>query len=313
VRAPAALLPLVVLAACRTAPPPAVYPNEFTTARGEFVVCGDTRGWIFGEFWRAPQGFERRAIVGRLVRERPDFVLNSGDLVAMGSSESDWEVFDAETAPLRDAGIAYLPVLGNHDLWPSTSGGLANWFARFSWLQGRRWYEVRYGYADLVVLDTNDSSLTADEISAQDAWYAERLAAADADPSVRCVLVVCHHAPITNCLFHGSSAWVREHFVALARTHPKVRAFVAGHVHSYEHFREDGVDFLVSGGGGAPLMDVAGPRGEHADLYDGPRGHHFCRFVPKDDRIDVEMERMDDDGRWSVADRWSIALAPPPR
>jgi predicted phosphohydrolase len=304
----AALAPLVVLAACRTAAPPAIYSCDVTTARGEFVVCGDTREWIFGEFWRAPQDFERRAVIARLVEERPDFVVNTGDLVAHGSWESDWETFDAEMAPLRAAGVAYLPVLGNHDLWPSTGGGLANWFAHFPSLGGRRWYDVRYGYVDLVVLDTNDSSLTAEDVAAEDAWYADRLAAADADASVRCVIVACHQPPITNSLMHGSSPWVRAHFVDPARSHPKVKAFVCGHVHSYEHFIEGGVHFVVSGGGGAPLMDVAGPGGEHADLYDGPRGHHFCRFVPRDDRVDVEMVRMDDDGAWTVADRWSIAL-----
>lgn len=302
-----ALAPLLFLAACSTAAP-AIYSGAFTTERGEFVVCGDTRAWIFGELWREPQGFERRAVIARLVEERPDFVLNTGDLVAFGSIDSQWETFDREMEALRAANIAYLPVLGNHDLWPSAPGGLANWFARFPFLEGRRWYDVRYGYVDLLVLDTNDAALTAAEVADEDAWFALRLAEADADPSVRCVIVACHHAPVTNSHMHATREWVRAHFVEPARAHAKVKAFVTGHVHSYEHFVDGGIHFLVSGGGGAPLMDVAGPRGEFPDLYDGPRGHHFCRFIPRDDRVDVEMVRMDDDGRWSVADRWSIPL-----
>lgn len=304
-----ALAPLLILlASCRTPAPHAVYPGEVTTDRGEFVVCGDTRGWIFGEFWRAPASDERRALFARLALERPDFVVNTGDLVASGGSAADWETFDAETAPLRAAGVAYLPLLGNHDLWPSTEAGLANWFPRFPVLGGRRWYGVRYGYVELVCLDTNESSLTETELAEEQAWFGERLAAADADPGVRCVIVACHHAPYTNGVFHGASQWVQDRFVAPARAHPKVKAFVSGHVHSYEHFLEGGVHFVVSGGGGAPLMDVAGPGGTFRDLYDGPRGHHFCRFTPRDDRIDVEMVRLGDDGGWTVADAWSIAL-----
>ena len=302
------LAAVFALTGCHTAAPPAVYSGAFTTGRGEFVVCGDTRPWIFGEFWRAPQGDERRAVIARLAEERPDFVLNTGDLVAFGSDTASWEGFDAEMAPLRDAGVAYLPVLGNHDLFPDAAGGLANWFARFPWLHERRWYDVRYGYVALLVLDTNTVALSPQEIAAQDAWYAAKLAEADADPSVRCVMVTCHQPPITNSYVHGGSPWVTEHVVNPARTHPKVRAVISGHVHSYEHFLDGGTHFIVSGGGGAPLMDVAGPSGEHRDLYDGPRGHHFCRVIPRDDRVDVEMVRMDDEGRWTVADRWTIDL-----
>jgi 3',5'-cyclic AMP phosphodiesterase CpdA len=298
---------LLALSACRTAAP-AIYAGAVAPSRGEFAICGDTRPWIFGEFWRAPQGFERREVFDRLTQERPDFVVNTGDLVAFGSDESEWETFDRETAALRAAGVGYLPVLGNHDLWRDESSALENWFARFPFLGGKRWYEVRYGYVELLLLDTNDTSLSPAQVAEQDAWYASRLAECDADASVRCVIVVGHSPAMTNCLMHGSSAFVRSHFVEPAAAHPKVRAFVSGHVHSYEHFEQNGIHFLVSGGGGAPLMDVAGPTGEFHDLYDGPRGHHFCRVIPRDDRVDVEMVRLADDRTWSVADRWSIDL-----
>ena len=304
----AALAPLVLLAACRAPAPPAVYSGEVARDRDAFVIYGDTRAWIFGEFWRAASGTERRAVFARLLDERPAFVVNTGDLVAQGSSAGDWETFDEETAALRAAGIAYLPVLGNHDLWSDRDAGLANWFVRFPFLEGRRWYEVRHAGIALLLLDSNEYDLSAGDVAAQDAWLAERLAAADADPSVRCVLLACHHPPITNAIVHGSSQWVREHFVAPLAAHPKVRAFFAGHCHSYEHFSENGIHYVVSGGGGAPLMDVAGPTGRNRDLYDGPRGHHFCRLTPRDDRLDVEMVRLDGTGAWSVADAWSIAL-----
>ena len=261
-----------------------------------------------GEMWREPSGFERRAVIARLAVERPDFIVNTGDLVAVGSSEPQWEIFDIETQPLRAAGIGYLPVLGNHDLWPDDADGLANWFARFAHLEGQRWSQVRYGSITILLLDSNESWLTSAQEAEQDEWLAARLHEADADPLVRCVILVCHQPPITNSYAHGTSSWVRSHFVELAHSHPKVKAFINGHVHSYEHFVERGIHFLVSGGGGAPLMNVAGPRGKFPDLYDGPRGHHFCRVIPREDRIDVEMERMDDAGAWSIADRWSIQL-----
>ena len=304
----AALAPLVFVAACHTPAPPAVYSGAVAQDRDAFVIYGDTRGWLPVEVWRTASGSERRAVFRKLVQERPAFVVNTGDLVAQGSSASDWETFDEETSAIRAAGIAYLPILGNHDIWSDRDEGLANWFVRFPFLEGRRWYEVRHAGVAVLLLDSNQYDLSPEQVAAQDAWLAERLAAADADASVRCVLLACHHPPITNSIVHGSSAWVREHFVARIAAHPKVRALFAGHSHSYEHFVENGVHYVVSGGGGAPLMDVAGPTGKYRDLYDGPRGHHFCRLTPRADRIDVEMVRLDDAGGWTVADAWPIPL-----
>lgn len=296
-------------AACRSTPP-AVYPGEVRFARGSFAVCSDTRGWIMGEMWREPSGFERRAMIAKLAEERPDFIVNGGDLVSAGSHRSQWEVFDLETAPLRSAGVAYLPVLGNHDLWPDPKAGLANWWVRFPHLGGRRWNEIRYGHVTVLLLDSNATELTIEEEREQDAWFAARLDAARTDPSVRGVIAVFHHPVMTNSIAHGMSPWVRTHFVEPARGHEKLKLFITAHVHSYEHFAEDGVHFLVSGGGGAPLMDVKGPSGRFKDLYDGPRGFHFCRVTPQKDRIDVEMVRLVEDGGFSVADKWSVPLAP---
>ena len=121
-------------------------------------------------------------------------------------------------------------------------------------------------------------------------------------------MVAMHHVVVTNSVMHGRSEWARAQFVTPALATRKTKAFLTGHVHSYEHFVEDGVHFLVSGGGGAPLMDVDGPRGAHPDLYDGPRGHHFCRVIPREDRIDFEIEMLDDERRWFRADAWSIPI-----
>lgn len=302
------LLALLLLAACRIAPP-AVYPGAFSTARGEFVIYGDTRPWIFGEFWRAPAGDARRAVIARLAEEAPDFVLNTGDLVAFGSNAGAWAGFDEEMAPIREKGIAYFAALGNHDLWPDPAAALVQWNARFPHMGAQRWYALRHGAIDLVVLDTNFALLTPEQAAAQAAWYRDRLAADDADAEVRCVIVACHHTPRTNGIAHGSSDWVMTNVVEPGRTCSKFRAVFAGHVHSYERFLDRGVHIVVSGGGGAPLMDVAGPAGTNPDLYDGPRGHHFCRLIPRDDRIDVEVVMLGGDGAWFIADRFAIDLS----
>jgi 3',5'-cyclic AMP phosphodiesterase CpdA len=304
------LLVAALVAACRAAPagPCPQYCGDVTIGCGEFVVCGDSRGHVFGEFWRPRTDDERRAIFAQLAEEAPDFIVNTGDLVADGSDLAAWAQFDREAEALRDRRIPYIPVLGNHDLWPHDEQALANWFARFPFLDGRRWFNVRYGSIDLVVIDSNADALTPRQIEEQEAWYRERLAADDADPEVRLVVVALHHSPYTNSYLVGNSEWVARLFVGPARASRKARLFFTGHVHSYEHFLVDGVHFVVSGGGGAPLMDVAGRRGRFRDLYSGPRRHHYCRVIPRDDRVDVQVVMRGDAGGWTIADAFSVAL-----
>jgi hypothetical protein len=296
-----------LIAACRAAPP-AEFPPGHGTARGEFVIYGDTRPWMLAEVWRKPSGDERRAVIARLAEERPDFIVNTGDLVAAGSMASQWTTFDEETKPLRDAAIPYYASLGGHDLWPIESAGLEHAAARFPYVADRVGYGLRHGYVDVIVLDSTVSGLPEEQQAKQSAWFLARLAADDADPAVRCVIVACHHTPMTNSASVADSAWVVTHVLDPARTHRKFKALFGGHTHSYEHFVADGVHVVVSGGGGAPLMDVAGPGGAHRDLYEGPRGHHFCRIMPRSDHVDVEVVMLADDHTWSVADRFAITV-----
>jgi 3',5'-cyclic AMP phosphodiesterase CpdA len=288
--------------------PPAAFPTAYTNARGEFVIHGDTRPWMLAEVWRKPSGDERRAVIARLAEERPDFIVNTGDLVAAGSMASQWTTFDEETAPLREQAIAYFASLGGHDLWPIERVGLEHAAARFPYLAERIGYGLRHGYVDVIVLDSTASGLPPEQQDAQSAWLRDRFSADDADPSVRCVIVACHHTPMTNSASVGDSEWIVRHVLEPGRKCRKFKALFGGHTHSYEHFLADGVHVVVSGGGGAPLMDVAGPGGTHRDLYDGPRGHHYCRLTPRVDRVDVDVVMLAADGTWFDADHFAITV-----
>src|SRR5262245_46516822 len=57
----------------------------------------------------------RGALIARIVQERPDAVLISGDVPWHGGVTNDYAQFRIETAPWRAAGIRVLPALGNHE------------------------------------------------------------------------------------------------------------------------------------------------------------------------------------------------------
>jgi 3',5'-cyclic AMP phosphodiesterase CpdA len=273
--------------------------------RGFFIVYGDTRDHDPREVWREHATDERRSVPHRLVEEAPDFVLSTGDLVRCGANRAEWDRFDEENASFRERGIAYFPSLGNHDYLGEEKEALSNYFERFPALEGRKWYELRYRGLVILVLDSNEENLADYEKQLEVHWLEERIAKADADPSTKWIMLTSHHTAYTNAVLFSDSLWVQENFVARARRSKKFRAYLAGHVHSYERFRVDGVDFVVSGGGGAPLNDVKGKAGKHPDLYDGPRRFHYLK-VSVGDEARVETVMLDEKGEWRTVDRFTF-------
>lgn len=216
------------------------------------------------------------ALVDRLLAEAPDLVLASGDLVLHGADEADWQQFFAVTAPLL-AAIPYYPAVGNHDL--GRAGDLARRFADLFALPpgppdrppGGVWYSFDVADVHVVMLDSN-----AYDDDAQRAWLDADLARADA---ARAILVVTHDGPYARGTHGGNQTAVRDYVPLLARH--RVTLVISGHDHLYQRGREGGVDYLVSGGGGAPLYRIrCGVKGRgkcaHADgMAHAAREHHY--------------------------------------
>jgi 3',5'-cyclic AMP phosphodiesterase CpdA len=258
------------------------------------------------ECWRPRHDDERRALVRALADERPAFLAHAGDVVCHGSRRADWTRFLADFEPVFSRGIPCFPAVGNHDYYGPNAAALARRGEVFPHVAGRRWFEVRFRSVLLVFLDSNFDELTKAGAGAQDEWFAKTLAAAEADPDLRHVLVVCHHPPYTNAIGLDASAEVRDRFVA--RLTPKVRVFAAGHVHSYERFVRNGVQFVVSGGAGGPRreVDTAAPRYE--DQYRGPRNPaiHYCRFTLDGPALRCDVRMLQPDGTWSSVDGFTL-------
>lgn len=249
----------------------------------------------------------RREEIARIVEEKPAFVVISGDLVLSGADAQDWKVFDAETAPLREAGIELLPALGNHDVAGAEDQALANYFQRFPRLQGRRWYSVRAANLALFALDSNSANGPG---SRQWQWLEQGLDALP--PDVDFVLLALHHPPFTHSqdsmLGGGHAARVPEQQLAslLEKHQRQMRARIivmAGHVHNYERYEQGGVTYLVSGGGGATPYMI--PR-SGSDFYRDPGPtYHICTFSVQHDELRFQMLKLTFDGvqaQWTVKD-----------
>jgi hypothetical protein len=219
-------------------------------------------------------------LVERLLAEAPDAVLASGDLVLRGTDEADWQQFFAVTAPLL-AAIPFYPALGNHDL--GRAGALGRRFSDHFALPpnprdrppGTGWYSFALGDVHVVMLDSN-----AYRDPRQRTWLEADLSAASA---ARAIVVVTHHGPYSRGTHGGHADAVRDYVPILVRH--RVTLIVSGHDHIYQRGEQDGLAYLVTGGGGAPLYrarcGVPGrPRCTEPDgLEHYARAHHYAVFT----------------------------------
>ena len=295
----AALL-LIALGACadRTMPSYRAGPREDPPPR--FVMLSDTQRAMPAEFWRKDSPAERRRVAQAVADEDPAFVVNAGDLTCHGSYPEEWRRFHEEQEPLFSRRIPYYPALGNHDYYGDRAVALRNFFTHFPYLGGRRWYEVRFPPVLVVILDSNFDQLTGEEARTQDHWLEKTLAAAEADAELRHVILCFHHPPFTNAKLYAGSEDARKRFVS--RITPKVKVVFSGHVHTYERFVRDGVQFVVSGGAGGPPADVETASPRHPAAYEGPRSFHYCRFTVAGERLVCDMVMLRDDGAWMPQD-----------
>jgi hypothetical protein len=292
-------------------------PDFIRDSRGlsqplRIIVCGDTR-FTDPKETSATNPKVRRWLVGKIAEEKPDGVLLTGDVPWRGGVASDYDAYRAETRIWRDAHLFIYPALGNHELYGFERECLANWWTAFPELRGRRWYSVKLGESVYILsLDSNSSLLPG---SPQMEWIRSQL---DHLPAgVRFVLFILHHPPVVDVQPNGDPSHngrPNEHALAefLAQAAAKSRArFVvaAGHIHNYERFYQDGIVYVVSGGGGAtPRPIVRLP----PDLYQDRSfpNYHYLKFVEEGNKLLATMIRLGDpDGaapQWEEKDHFEV-------
>lgn len=188
------------------------------------------------------------ALIAQMQAEAPDAVLSTGDLVLRGTDEGDWQRFFAIAGPLL-ATTPYYPALGNHDVGAGGDRG-RRFGDRFALPPGpadrpvgAAWYSFDVGDVHVVALDSN-----AYDHPAQRAWLEADLAAhADA----RTVIAIAHDGPFSRGTHGGNPTAARDLVPILVRH--RVAVLFSGHDHLYQRGVADGLPYVVTGGGGAPL------------------------------------------------------------
>jgi acid phosphatase type 7 len=208
----------------------------------QFVVYGDTR---------TRHDVHRAVIQAILKYAHPDFAMQTGDLVENANDASLWPIFfDAERDLLRSG--AYFPSAGNHE---------RNAKNYFDFMDTKPYYSFDWGAAHFAVIDSdigNVSSLKSERDAfwqEQTKWLENDLTAAQ-DADFR--FVFAHHPPMTAVTRRQGD---NPHMTALEPLFEKYRVSAGffGHDHNYQHYKKNGVNYFITGGGGAPLYDVDTP------------------------------------------------------
>jgi hypothetical protein len=274
------------------------------------AVYGDTR---FTQRTDVVNAGARRALIDRIVGEKPAAILIGGDLVYDGSNPDDYQTYKSETAAWSEQKIPVFPALGNHEFHgcaQDTLPCLENWWSAFPALSlaPHRWYSVAIGPSLLALVLDSDSALKAG--SEQRLWFEAQMAGAG--EQVKFILILLHYPPVRDPLFPRMKD-EREIARYLSRHARSLRAsvlVVGSHVHNYERYSRNGITYIVSGGGGAKPHPAPRMFGELSQLRTGVN-FHYLRVTLTSDRLTGIMVRYDAakvDGAaaWTEPDRFEV-------
>jgi len=206
-----------------------------------YVVLGDSRSqWeLFSGIVKHIDGLD----------PKPDFVINSGDIVSDGYAR---EYNDYYVTALLKTDIPYFVAIGNHDDGPDSMA------QEYRYLFGEKAlnYYFDYGKARYVFID-NVTKVQPYEQTLK--WLDKTLA--DTPKGYRKYVAV-HKPPSTieKWAYHAWSDNESKVFTDLMTRH-KVGHVYLGHIHAYSTAHYNGVDYTISGGGGAGLHNRYGPLG----------------------------------------------------
>jgi acid phosphatase type 7 len=220
------------------------------------------------------------SVVKRIIENKPDLVINSGDLVENGNDMSLWNIFFNTIKNLAN-NVPYYPSLGNHELdsqnyydlfYAPTGGGR----------EKEEWYSFDYGNAHIIALDSGNRYSTD-----QQTWLEKDLA--NSYNKAQWTFVFFHNPPYSSSS-HGSEFATMPKWLSAFEKYG-VDIVFNGHDHVYERSQSNGIWYIITGAGGAPLYPVnqnPNPKQVRAESV-----YHFCKLRISGSSLVFEMIRAD--------------------
>ncbi len=243
-------------------------------AKFKFAVYGDTRS----------RHDVHRKVMEAMVKADPDFVVHTGDLVADGRVTEQWPIFFSIEKELLSRAV-FFPAIGNHER------NDPKFYEFFD--VGKPYYSFDWGAAHFVVLHSDIGNISGGEAEREKFWAEQRAwLEQDLGKSRQAALrfVTFHHPPFTAVKRRQGTKSPSLDLVPLFEKY-RVSAVFSGHDHNYQHHLKNGVHYIVSGGGGAPLYEVDGPIPGVTVKVD--RSEHFVTVSVDGRRARMEARGVD--------------------
>jgi predicted phosphodiesterase len=226
-----------------------------------FVAWGDCRTY-----------YERCRRMSELAaKDLPDFSVHTGDLVDEGTIPSDWDSFFESAAPLLRTGALW-PSMGNHEYDAKL------YYDLFLLPDPERYYTFTAGPAQFFILD-------ADWTGRKDPKQIEWLKSELQKSKARFRFAVLHQPILSSpCDDYSPETSMYKIFGRLLEE-GKVSMVFQGHNHNYQRAERNGVVYITTGGGGAPLYPIGTltPETKFARVV-----NHYVRVRVSGNKISIE-------------------------
>jgi 3',5'-cyclic AMP phosphodiesterase CpdA len=241
---------------------------EKVQGKFSFIVIGDNRSGddIY------------KKIVAMIMERKPDFVVNTGDMIAMPGDVKEWAEFWEMSKPIT---VPYFLAVGNHDAHPNVPLSEKIYEHEVDLPGNELYYSFIAGNSLFIVLDSNLDDQEKKITGEQYQWLENVLESSKQKHK----FVFLHH-PLFTEPGKGKHAGGgldqfpkdRDRLEALF-VKAKIDAVFSGHEHIYQRRTIDGITHIITGGGGAPL---------YANGDDGGF-NHFIRVTVDGDRVSAEV------------------------
>jgi len=203
------------------------------------------------------------------------FIVSSGDMVANGDQEEDWDqqFFDEQYSHLQEllANLPYLAAVGNHE-------GQGDLFAKYfpypMFVNGKYYYSFDYGPVHFTVIDQYDNYSSGSD---QYNWIVNDLATNNKAWKI----ILLHKSAWSAGGGHSNSSSVQTLIHPLCLQYG-VQFVIAGHNHYYARAIANNIQYITTGGGGAPLYT---PEANSDSIVKVDKSYHFCKLQIQDDSL----------------------------
>jgi hypothetical protein len=230
-----------------------------------FIAYGDTRGvwdnWI-----------NAGVVANAIEKEDSFFVLHTGDIVNDGRVLSQWIDFFTISNFIHNSTL--FPSLGNHEYYAD------HYFKYFILPNNEYWYSFDSGPVHFICLDSNfKNSLRLSQLF----WLIK-----DLRTNTKPFTIVYFHYPPYSSGNHGST-YILRFLWGFIFNHFNVDIVFNGHDHCYERGKVNNVNYIVTGGGGAPPYDV----GNSWWTVYSEKTFHYCLITVNQEELTFEAKKPD--------------------